>query len=139
MGTYTSVSGKTINLRGITLMDGGAVRLPRLVGQGKALEIAMTGRKVEAEECYRIWLAEKVVPHGEARAAAESMAAEIARFPQEAVRADRRTIIETRGMSVRDAMKLEWSNGLEAIRREGTAGAGRFRDGAGRHGDFDKI
>ena len=52
------------------------------------------------------------------------MAAEIARFPQEAVRADRRTIIETRGMSVRDAMKLEWSNGLEAIRREGTAGAG---------------
>ena len=65
--------------------------------------------------------------------------AEIARFPQEAVRADRRTIIETRGMSVRDAMKLEWSNGLEAIRREGTAGAGRFRDCAGRHGDFDKI
>lgn len=124
---------------GITLMDGGAVRLPRLVGQGKALEIAMTGRKVEAEECYRIGLAEKVVPHGEARAAAESMAAEIARFPQEAVRADRRTIIETRGMSVRDAMKLEWSNGLEAIRREGTAGAGRFLDGAGRHGDFDKI
>ena len=58
---------------------------------------------------------------------------------RKAVRADRRTIIETRGMSVRDAMKLEWSNGLEAIRREGTASASRYRDGAGRHGDFDKI
>ncbi len=124
---------------GITLMDGGSVRLPRLVGQGKALEIALTGRKVEAEECYRIGLAEKIVPHGEARAAAEAMAHEIARFPQEAVRADRRSIIETRGMPIREAMKLEWANGLEAIRREGTAGAGRFRDGAGRHGDFSKI
>ncbi|WP_420586077.1 crotonase/enoyl-CoA hydratase family protein [Ruegeria sp.] len=124
---------------GITLMDGGSIRLPRLVGQGKALEIALTGRKVEAEECYRIGLAEKIVPHGEARAAAEAMAHEIARFPQEAVRADRRSIIETRGMPVRDALKVEWANGLEAIRREGTAGAGRFRDGAGRHGDFSNI
>lgn len=124
---------------GITLMDGGAVRLPRLVGQGKALEIALTGRKVEAEECYRIGLAERIAPHGEARAHAEALAAEIARFPQEAVRADRRTIIESRGMSVRDALKLEWVNGIDAIRKEGTAGAGRFRDGAGRHGDFGKI
>jgi enoyl-CoA hydratase len=124
---------------GITLVDGGAVRLPRLVGQGKALEITLTGRKVEAEECYRIGLAEKVVPHGKARAEAEAMAAEIARFPQEAVLADRRTIIETRGMPVRDAMKVEFANGLDAIRREGTAGAGRFRDGAGRSGDFENI
>lgn len=124
---------------GITLMDGGTVRLPRLVGQGKALEIAMTGRKVEAEECYRIGLAEKVVAHGEARAAAETMAREIARFPQEAVRADRRSIIESRGMPVREALKLEWANGLEAITREGITGAGAFRDGAGRHGDFSNI
>lgn len=124
---------------GITLMDGGSVRLPRLVGQGKALEIALTGRKVEAEECYRIGLAEKVVPQGTARSAAEDMAHDIARFPQEAVRADRRSIIETRGMPVRDALKVEWANGLDAIRREGTAGAARFRDGAGRHGDFSNI
>ncbi|MTI03182.1 crotonase/enoyl-CoA hydratase family protein [Roseibium sp. RKSG952] len=124
---------------GITLMDGGTVRLPRLVGQGKALEIALTGRKVEAEECYRIGLAEKIAPDGKARAVAEAMAHEIARFPQEAVLADRRSIIETRGMPVREALKVEWANGTEAIRREGTAGAGRFRDGAGRHGDFSKI
>ncbi|NOC93390.1 crotonase/enoyl-CoA hydratase family protein [Ruegeria sp. HKCCD6604] len=135
----TSYLGVFCRRWGITLMDGGSVRLPRLVGQGKALEIALTGRKVEAEECYRIGLAEKVVPHGTARKAAEDMAHDIARFPQEAVRADRRSIIETRGMPVRDALKVEWANGLDAIRREGTAGAARFRDGAGRHGDFSNI
>ena len=124
---------------GITLMDGGTVRLPRLVGQGKALEIAMTGRKVPADECYRIGLCERVVPAGHARDAAEEMAREIARFPQEAVLADRRSIIETRGMPVREALKLEWANGLAAVRREGVTGAGRFRDGAGRHGDFSRI
>ena len=124
---------------GITLMDGGTVRLPRLVGQGKALEIAMTGRKVEAEECYRIGLCEKVVPHGESRAAAEAMAREIARFPQEAVRADRKAIIETRGMPVREALLYEWNHGLDAIANEGVAGAGRFRDGAGRSGSFENI
>ncbi len=124
---------------GITLMDGGTVRLPRLVGQGKALEIAMTGRKVTAEECYRIGLCEKVSGHGQARDEAEAMAREIARFPQEAVLADRRSIIETRGLPVREALKVEWANGMDAIRNEGTAGAARFSGGAGRHGDFSQI
>lgn len=124
---------------GITLMDGGTVRLPRLVGQGKALEIALTGRKVPAEECYQIGLCEKIVGHGEARGAAEAMAAEIARFPQQAVRADRAAIIATRGMPVRQALEHEWAHGVEAIRNEGVAGAGRFSAGAGRHGDFDNI
>lgn len=124
---------------GITLLDGGTVRLPRLVGQGKALEIAMTGRKVPAEECYRIGLCEKIVPDGETRSAAEDMAHEIARFPQAAVRADRASIIETRGMPVRDALRHEWANGLNAVIREGVDGAARFAGGAGRHGDFGNI
>lgn len=124
---------------GITLIDGGTVRLPRLVGQGKALEITMTGRKVPADECYRIGLCEKVVADGETRQAAEEMAQEIARFPQEAVLADRRSIIETRGLSVREGLRVEWANGVEAVRKEGAAGAARFRDGAGRHGDFSRI
>lgn len=124
---------------GITLMDGGTVRLPRLVGQGKALEIAMTGRKVPAEECYQIGLCEKIVAEGETRAAAEAMAREIARFPQEAVVADRASIIATRGMQVRQALEHEWQHGLEAIKNEGVHGAQRFYDGAGRHGDFSKI
>ncbi|MEM6849816.1 MAG: crotonase/enoyl-CoA hydratase family protein, partial [Pseudomonadota bacterium] len=124
---------------GIPLLDGGAVRLPRLIGQGKALEIAMTGRKVSAEECYRIGLCEKVVPHGEARLHAEALAHEIARFPQAAVLADRRTIIESRGLPIREAMKLEWANGVSAHAKEGAEGAGRFSAGAGRHGDFQNI
>ncbi|NNE21866.1 MAG: crotonase/enoyl-CoA hydratase family protein [Rhizobiales bacterium] len=124
---------------GIPLIDGGTTRLPRLVGEGKALEIAMTGRKVEAEECYRIGLCEKVVATGKAREAAEEMAREIARFPQDAMLADRRSIIETTGMPVRDALRHEWANGLDAVRTEGAAGAARFAGGAGRHGDFEKI
>jgi len=124
---------------GIPLLDGGSVRLPRLVGQGKALEIALTGRKVPAEECYRIGLCEKVVEHGGARAAAEAMAQEIARFPQQAMLADRRTIIESRGLSIRDGMKLEWANGVQAVSNEGVAGARRFSAGAGRKGSFDDI
>lgn len=124
---------------GIPLLDGGSVRLPRLVGQGKALEIAMTGRKVTADECYRIGLCEKVVEHGGARAAAEALAHEIARFPQQAMLADRRTIIESRGLSIREGMKLEWANGVQAVANEGVAGAGRFAQGAGRQGSFEDI
>ncbi len=124
---------------GIPLLDGGTVRLPRLVGQGKALEITLTGRKVPAEECYRIGLCERLVPEGRSREVAEEMAREIARFPQEAVLADRRSIIETRGMPTRQALEVEWANGVDAVRKEGSAGAARFRDGAGRHGDFSRI
>ena len=124
---------------GITLMDGGTVRLPRLVGQGKALEITMTGRKVPAEECYQIGLCEKIVPQGQSRDAAEEMAHEIARFPQGAVRADRASIIATRGMPLRQALEHEWTNGMAPLLDEGVAGAGRFSSGAGRHGDFTDI
>ena len=120
-------------------MDGGTVRLPRIVGQGKALEIALTGRKVSADECYTNRLCEKVVPHGETRIEAESMAHQIARFPQAAVRADRASIIETRRMPVREALRHEWANGMNAIVTEGIEGAKRFSAGAGRHGDFEKI
>ena len=74
-----------------------------------------------------------------ARAAAETMAHEIARFPQQAVRADKASIIETRGMPVRDALRHEWANGVTAIINEGVRGAARFADGAGRHGDFKNI
>jgi enoyl-CoA hydratase len=124
---------------GIPLLDGGTVRIPRLVGVGRAMEIILTGRKVGAEEALRIGLCEKVVPRGEARAAAEAMAAEIARFPQAAVMADRRNVYETYGLGVRDAMKVEWANGVDAHIKEGAAGAARFASGKGRHGDFEKI
>jgi enoyl-CoA hydratase len=124
---------------GIPLLDGGTVRLPRLVGVGRAMEIILTGRKVPADEAYRIGLCEKVVPPGEARVAAEAMAHEIARFPQAAVAADRRNVYETYGFTVREALKREWANGLDAHRKEGAAGAARFAVGRGRHGDFADI
>lgn len=124
---------------GIPLLDGGSVRLARLVGQGRAMEIILSGRKVPAEEAYRIGLSEQLTPPGGAREAAEAMAHNIARFPQEAVRADRRSLIETYGMPVRDAMRREWSNGVEAHFKEGADGAARFARGLGRHGDFDEI
>jgi len=123
---------------GVPLVDGGTLRLPRLVGQGRALEIILTGRKVPAEEALRIGLCEQIVAPGKAREAAESLARDIARFPQEAVRADRRSVYATLGLSEQDALKVEWGNGVNAL-VEGIAGAARFSSGRGRHGDFGKV
>ncbi|MDB5580431.1 MAG: enoyl-CoA hydratase [Bradyrhizobium sp.] len=124
---------------GVPLIDGGSVRLPRLVGQGRAMEIILTGRKVPADEALRIGLCELVVEAGGARAAAEAMAQNIARFPQAAVRADRRSVLETHGTQVREGLRREWVNGVEAHFKEGAAGAARFSSGLGRHGDFTGI
>jgi len=124
---------------GVPLIDGGTVRLPRIVGQGRALEIILTGRKVPAEECLRIGLCEYVVPNGEVRAKAEALAQDIARFPPVCVRADRRSAIRSHGLPIRDALIQEWYNGREALIKDGVAGAARFKTGLGRHGDFGKI
>lgn len=124
---------------GIPLIDGGTFRLPRLVGEGRALEIIMTGRKVEAEEALRIGLCEKVVPTGQARAAAEAMAREIARFPRAATMADRGSVRAGHGLAVREALRREWGRGAGAHLAEGAAGAGRFAAGLGRSGDFGTI
>jgi len=124
---------------GVPLIDGGTVRLPRIVGQGRALEIILTGRKVPAEECMSIGLCEYLTPKGGARAKAEALAQEIARFPQVCVRADRRSAIKSHGLTVREALIQEWYNGREALIADGVAGAGRFSEGLGRHGDFARI
>jgi enoyl-CoA hydratase len=124
---------------GVPLIDGGTVRLPRLVGQGRALEIILTGRKVPAEECLSIGLCEYLTPKGGARAKAEALAREIARFPQVCVRADRRSTRKSHGLDLRDGLIQEWYNGRQALVEDGIAGARRFRDGLGRHGDFEKI
>lgn len=124
---------------GIPLLDGGTVRLPRLVGQGRAMEIILTGRKVPASECLRIGACEKVVADGTARQEAEALAQEIARFPQDCVRADRRSVYLQHGLPVLAAMGREWENGTKALSEEGVFGAGRFLRGAGRHGDFSKL
>ncbi len=123
---------------GVPLIDGGTVRLPRIVGMGRAMDIILTGRKVPADEALRIGLCERVVPRGQAREEAERIAHEIARFPQAAVRADRRSAYETHGLTVRDGLKLEWANGVTAL-AEAVQGAGVFTEGKGRHGDFADI
>lgn len=124
---------------GVPLIDGGTVRLPRLVGQGRAMELILTGRKITADECGRIGLAEKIVPQGQARAAAEEMAAEIARFPQACVRADRCSVYLQHGRPVREALEREWTNSSPVFEAEGKAGAARFASGKGRGGDFGSI
>ncbi len=124
---------------GVPLIDGGTVRLPRLVGMGKALEIIMTGRKVTAEESYRIGLCEKVVPHGKAREAAEVIAQEIARFPQECMCADRLSAYRAWGKPVREGLESEWATSAAIVKAEGIRGATRFAEGKGRHGNFKDI
>jgi len=124
---------------GVPLIDGGTVRLPRIVGMGRALEIILTGRKVPAEESLRIGACEHVVADGESRKFAEAMAHEIARFPQGCMRADRRSAYMQQGLTLREAMRKEWYNGLPAFEAEGIAGAERFASGKGRHGDFRDI
>jgi enoyl-CoA hydratase len=124
---------------GVPLIDGGTVRLPRIVGRGTALDLILTGRKVMAEECLRIGLCERVVPDGEGRAAAEALAHEIARFPQGCMRADRRAVFLQEGLSEMDGLRSEWACSSAMVEREGAAGAARFSSGKGRHGAFGDI
>jgi enoyl-CoA hydratase len=121
---------------GVPLIDGGTVRLPRLVGQGRALDLILTGRPVGAAEALAIGLANRVVPDGTARAAAEALAGEIAAFPQGCVRADRASALAQWDLPLADALRQEGRLGVPIVAAEGRAGARRFVGGAGRHGRF---
>jgi len=124
---------------GVPLIDGGTVRLPRIVGRGRALDYILTGRKVPAEECARVGLCERVVPDGTCREAAEALAHDIARFPQQCMRADRRSVWRQEGLSEREGLRAEWAGSAAMVEQEGAAGAARFSEGKGRHGDFGDI
>jgi enoyl-CoA hydratase len=134
----SAVFGVFCRRRGVPLVDGGTVRLPRIVGQGRALDMILTGRPVGAQEALRFGLADRVVPDGSARTAAESLAAEIARFPERCMRADRRSAYESWSLDEATALGNELRHGLEVIRSGETfRGATRFAGGAGRHGSFE--
>jgi enoyl-CoA hydratase len=122
---------------GVPLIDGGTVRLPRIVGQGRALDMILTGRPVSAQEALQIGLANRVVPDGTAREAAQVMAAEIARFPQECMLTDRSSVHRQWSESLPDALRHEGKAGFPIVDLEARAGAERFAGGAGRHGSFD--
>lgn len=123
---------------GVPLIDGGTVRLPRIIGLGRALDMILTGRPVGAEEALRIGLADRVVEDGQSRSAAEALAEQIAGFPQLCMRSDRLSAFEQPGLSITDALGNEFRRGMEVIRSgETAAGAQRFASGAGRHGRFE--
>ncbi|MFM9940906.1 MAG: crotonase/enoyl-CoA hydratase family protein [Hyphomicrobiaceae bacterium] len=124
---------------GVPLIDGGTVRLPRLIGQSRAMDMILTGRAVNAEEALSFGLANRVVPKGDARRAAETMAAEIARFPELCMRLDRASVHRQWELPFEHAMRAEFAAGVEAVRAEGQAGAARFAAGKGRSGSFSDI
>ena len=121
---------------GVPLIDGGTVRLPRLIGQSHALDMILTGRPVGAEEALRMGLANRVVPKGESRAAAEALAHQLAEFPQMCMNLDRASVYRQWELPFDHAMKAEFAHGISAIAAEGQAGAARFAEGAGRGGKF---
>jgi enoyl-CoA hydratase len=119
---------------GVPLIDGGTVRLPRIVGLGRALDMILTGRAVGASEALQFGLVNRIVSRGQARAAAEALAREIAAFPQRCMLTDRRSAYAAWDADGSEALRREGAAGYDVVFAEGTAGAARFAAGAGRHG-----
>ena len=125
---------------GVPLIDGGTVRLPRLIGQSRALDMILTGRPVAAAEALQFGLVNRVVAAGGALAAARGLASQIAQHPQECMRNDRASVLAEDGLSLRDALAQEFELGKASLRSgEASAGAARFVGGAGRHGSFQST
>ena len=135
VASRTAVFGVFCRRWGVPLIDGGTVRLPRLIGLSHALDLILTGRAVSANEALRIGLANRVVADGTSRAAAIALAHELAALPQACLRNDRRSAYEQFGLTIDEALANEFALGMRTLEDdEATAGAARFVAGAGRHG-----
>jgi enoyl-CoA hydratase/carnithine racemase len=123
---------------GVPLIDGGTIRLPRLIGHSHALDLILTGRGVSGDEARLMGLANRLVEPGQALAAALDLARDLARFPQRCLRSDRRSSYDQWGLSLEHALRRETDLGLEVLASgESLEGAARFAGGEGRHGSFD--
>lgn len=119
---------------GVPLVDGGTVRLPRLVGTGRAMDLVLTGREVGAEEAHAMGLVDRVVPPGTARQEAERLAHDLSRLPQVCLREDRLSLLEQEGLGEDDALRNELRRGVTSLHAGALEGAQRFASGEGRHG-----
>jgi enoyl-CoA hydratase len=124
---------------GVPLVDGGTVRLPRLIGHSRALDMILTGREIGAKEALDWGLANRLVPQGQALAEAIALAQQLTRFPQTCLRSDRRSSYEQWGLDVAQALVNEAERGLPALQAEARSGAARFAEGKGRGGNFRNI
>jgi enoyl-CoA hydratase/carnithine racemase len=124
---------------GVPLVDGGTVRLPRLIGHSRALDMILTGREIGAKEAVDWGLANRLVPQGQALAEAIALAQQLTRFPQTCLRSDRRSSYEQWGLDVAAALVNEAERGLPALQAEARSGAARFAEGKGRGGNFGNI
>jgi len=130
----TAVFGVYCRRWGVPLIDGGTVRLPRLIGASRAMDLVLTGRSVDADEALRIGLANYVVPSGQALSAAQELAARLAAFPQTCLRQDRLSLLEQDGLDEAEALANEFRHGLTSLAADALPGAARFAAGEGRHG-----
>lgn len=133
----TAILGVFCRRFGVPLIDGGTIRLPRLIGMSRAMDLILTGRPVNADEALSIGLVNRVVGHGQGIAAAEELASTIAGFPQTCMRSDRMSAYEQWSLSLEDALQNEFNRGMKVISSgETLAGADRFAKGIGKHGEF---
>jgi enoyl-CoA hydratase/carnithine racemase len=139
VASTTAVFGVFCRRWGVPLLDGGTVRLPRLIGHSRALDMILTGRGVGVEEAYSFGLVNRLVPAGTARQAAETLALEISQFPQVCLRTDRMSSYLQWGHEIREALKVEGRAGKRPFVEEAGKGAARFAEGLGRGGDFKTI
>jgi enoyl-CoA hydratase len=132
----TAVFGVFCRRWGVPLIDGGTVRLPRLVGRSHAMDLVLTGRPVAADEALRMGLANRVVPAGTALDASLELAEQLAAFPQTCLREDRASLLNQESLDEPAALRREFAHGQVSLQADTVAGATRFASGAGRHGTF---